>query len=150
MMSLRIGSLTMKKPRVSDFDPNAVPTLGSPMDDMPPIGKQPTKAPKAPVMPPEPPIDTASLDMGIQAQKTQKNESKKEESASVRTPVRPYARTGNKRTITRYAFEFYQDQIDTLRQYSLEEKGHGEKGSMSEMVREALDSYIAKKNRTDE
>ena len=56
-----------------------------------------------------------------------------------RTPVRRV-----KRTITRYAFEFYQDQIETLRQLSLNEKLLGEKGSMSEMVRVAIDEYIKK------
>lgn len=67
-----------------------------------------------------------------------------------RASVRAYGRTGVKRTITRYAFEFYQDQIDTLRGLSLEDKLNGEKGSMSEMVREALDMYITKKYRTEE
>ncbi len=61
--------------------------------------------------------------------------------SSVRTPVR--------RTITRYAFEFYQDQIESLRNMSLAEKQRGEKGSMSEMVREALDMYIAKRKAND-
>jgi hypothetical protein len=61
----------------------------------------------------------------------------------VRTPVRI------KRSITRYAFEFFQDQIETLRKYSLDEKIRGEVGSMSQMVREAIDAYIAKRNRTD-
>ncbi len=60
----------------------------------------------------------------------------------VRTPVRV------KRTITRYAFEFFQDQIETLKQFSLDEQLRGEKGSMSQMVREALDMYIAKRKRT--
>jgi hypothetical protein len=59
---------------------------------------------------------------------------------SIRTPVRL-------RTITRYAFEFYQDQIDSLRHYSLDEKLRGEKGSMSQMVREAIDAYLAKRRR---
>jgi hypothetical protein len=72
------------------------------------------------------------------------------ERTPVRTPVRPYARTGFKRTITRYAFEFYQDQIQSLRKFSLEEKAREEKGSMSEMVREAVDAYIAKRNRSEE
>ena len=60
---------------------------------------------------------------------------------SVRTPMR--------RTITRYAFEFFQDQIDRLRAYSLEEKRRGEKGSMSEMVRQAMDLYFAMRHRGD-
>ena len=65
-------------------------------------------------------------------------------SPSVRTPVRI------KRTITRYAFEFFQDQIERLKQYSLDEQMQGEKGSMSQMVREALDAYIAKRTRTED
>lgn len=61
----------------------------------------------------------------------------------VRTPVRP-------RTITRYAFEFYQDQVDNLRRYSLEEKMRGEKGSMSQMVRDAVDAYLAQRTHAEE
>ncbi len=67
----------------------------------------------------------------------------------VNQPARTNARTPVRRTITRYAFEFFQDQIESLRKMSLEEKQRGEKGSMSEMVREAIDMYIAKRNNTD-
>ena len=66
------------------------------------------------------------------------------ESAPVRTPVRV------KRTITRYAFEFFQDQLETLKGLSIEEQLRGEKGSMSQMVREAVDAYISKRRRTEE
>ena len=66
------------------------------------------------------------------------------------TPARSSVRTPVRRTITRYAFEFYQDQIESLRNMSLAEKQRGEKGSMSEMVREALDMYIAKRKANDE
>jgi hypothetical protein len=66
-----------------------------------------------------------------------------------RTDVRPDVRTPVRRTITRYAFEFFQDQIETLKQFSLDEKGRGEKGSMSEMVREAVDMYISKRRNRD-
>lgn len=144
----------MKKPRVKDFDPNTAPELGSPMDDMPSIQKPAKGVAKAIVVP----VDAKNIGKSIRtlanqlkeeiAQETK--EQKPEDSTPVRTSVRPYSRTGTKRTITRYAFEFYQDQIDTLRKFSLDEKLHGEKGSMSEMVREALDMYIAKNNRTDE
>jgi len=65
------------------------------------------------------------------------------------TPGRPDGRPDGKRTITRYAFEFFQDQIESLRQFSLDEKLRGEKGSMSEMVREAVDMYIAKRKNRD-
>ena len=59
--------------------------------------------------------------------------------APARTPVRL------RRTITRYAFEFYQDQLEELRRLSLSEKLEGGKGSMSEMVREAIDLYLSKR-----
>ena len=60
-----------------------------------------------------------------------------------RRPVRTGVRLPLKRTITRHAFELYRDQIDTLQRYRLEELNRGEGGSMSQMVREALDAYIA-------
>ncbi len=55
---------------------------------------------------------------------------------SVRTPVR---------IIKRHPFELYQDQIERLKRISLEDQFQGGKGSMSEMVREAIDDYIAKR-----
>jgi len=115
----------MKQPRLKDFDPKtSVPRLGSPMDDLPQIGR-----PVAPAASPAPsPVPQSS----------------------VRSNVRPDGRTGGRRVITRYAFEFYQDQVDALRQMSLEDKLQGQKGSMSEMVREAVDEYIAKRTRTGE
>jgi hypothetical protein len=45
----------MKKPRVNDFDPKAVPELGSPMDNLPAIRK-PSEEPKlSPTLPKEKP-----------------------------------------------------------------------------------------------
>jgi hypothetical protein len=81
----------------------------------------------------------------------QTGEEQTEKEVTVRPTVRKYARTPVRRTITRYAFEFFQDQIETLKRLSLEQKMEGEKGSMSEMVREAIDGYIARKlNNNDE
>jgi hypothetical protein len=62
----------------------------------------------------------------------------------VRSPVRPIG----KRIITRNAFEIYEDQIDTLRQLSYQEKIQGKPGSMSNMVREAIDEYLRKRKST--
>jgi hypothetical protein len=39
--------------------------------------------------------------------------------------------------------------VESLRRFSLEEKSRGEKGSMSQMIREALDAYIAKRKRQE-
>jgi hypothetical protein len=68
--------------------------------------------------------------------------------------VRSYGRPYGRRKTTRYAFEFYADQLDALKQFSLHEQLAGGIGNMSNMVREALDAYIVKRrqheaNRTD-
>jgi hypothetical protein len=55
-----------------------------------------------------------------------------------RTPVRDPAR----RIITRNSFEIYEDQMDALRRLSFQEKMDGKVGSMSAMVRTAIDTYL--------
>ncbi len=49
----------------------------------------------------------------------------------------------------RHPFEVYQDQLEDLRQLALEERMRGEIGSMSLMVREALDRLIAERKRRE-
>jgi hypothetical protein len=66
-----------------------------------------------------------------------------------RTVVRTDERSYGRRSTTRHSFEFFRDQIETLKQFSLEEKLRGEQGSMSEMIREAVDMYIAKRRNRD-
>ncbi len=123
----------MKTPRVHDFDPDAkLPELGSPMDHLPAIHK-----PAAKPLPASSPHPTTE-----QQDKTARTDGEPPVRANVRTPVR--------RQLTRYAFEFYQDQVEELRRLSLEEKMQGGKGSMSEMVREAIDTYLTQKKRTGE
>lgn len=51
-----------------------------------------------------------------------------------------------RRTTTRGSFEVYQDQLHVLRQVSLTAKLIGDDLSISEMVREALDEYIHRKD----
>ncbi len=70
--------------------------------------------------------------------------------ATVATPNREEDRTSVRpsvRNLTRMPFEIYRDQHSALKQFSLEEQTRGEKGSMSQMVREALDAYIGKRRR---
>jgi hypothetical protein len=62
--------------------------------------------------------------------------------------VRPSVRPSGRRSLRRHPFEFYQDQIDTLKRLSLEDQLAGGQGSMSAMVREAVDLYIS--NRTNQ
>jgi len=86
----------MKTPRVADFYPDAkpVPSLGSPMDNLPAIQK--SNAPK----------ETITVTT---------------ERPNTRTVERPNAR----RIITRNSFEIYEDQMDSLRRLSYEEKLQG-------------------------
>jgi hypothetical protein len=61
---------------------------------------------------------------------------------------RPNGRTpegaNGKRIITRNSFEVFEDQMDSLRDRSYREKRAGKIGSMSAMVREAIDAYLKK------
>ena len=63
-------------------------------------------------------------------------------------PERPNERSperaNGKRIITRNSFEVYEDQMDSLRDRSYQEKRAGKIGSMSAMVREAIDTYLKK------
>jgi hypothetical protein len=45
----------------------------------------------------------------------------------------------------RHAFDIHEDQIDSLRRLSYEARLRGEEGSMSAMVRSALDEFIGKR-----
>ncbi|MGW8600808.1 hypothetical protein ACWGLB_17955 [Streptomyces sp. NPDC055893] len=67
-------------------------------------------------------------------------------------PVRPneraVVREAPKRIITRNSFETYEDQMDSLREIAYLEKREGKVGSMSAMVREAIDDFLVKKKRT--
>ncbi|MBT2451282.1 hypothetical protein J7F03_30280 [Streptomyces sp. ISL-43] len=60
---------------------------------------------------------------------------------AARLPDRP---TG-KRVLIRRGFEYGQDQLATLKKLSLEEQLEGGEGSMSAMVRQALDDYFKKR-----
>ena len=108
----------MKQPRTSDFDPNAkARDLKSSMADFPAI-EHPQQIERANVS-----------DPGL--------------------PGRPGrdilpTLTGKRKIKSRHAFDIYEDQVETLQQLSLEDRMHGGAGSMSAMVREAIDDYITK------
>jgi len=62
-------------------------------------------------------------------------------------PERPNGRTGvrpgGKRIITRHSFEVYEDQKDALRKLAYKSlDATGKIGSMSAMVREAIDTFL--------
>ena len=60
------------------------------------------------------------------------------ERANTRTTERP----NGKRIITRNSFEIYEDQMESLRKLSFQDKMAGKLGSMSAMVRDAIDTYL--------
>lgn len=66
-------------------------------------------------------------------------------------PERANARTSElpngKRIITRNSFEIYEDQMDSLRRLAYKEKMEGKIGSMSQMVREAIDTFLEKRRK---
>ena len=68
------------------------------------------------------------------------------EQANDRSPgrsfARPPVRDPVRRIITRNSFEIYEDQMEALRKRSFQEKMAGQVGSMSAMVRAAIDSYL--------
>src|SRR5947207_14001236 len=63
------------------------------------------------------------------------------ERANARTPQRP----NGKRIITRNSFEVYEDQMESLRKLAFQDKMEGKLGSMSAMVREAIETYLEKR-----
>jgi len=117
----------MKQPRIDAFVPKkrTIPELKSSLEDMPVIEK------------PNPPGTLPPF-----SQKPMRPENQSEqlipERVNARTPVRP----SGKRIITRNSFEIYEDQMDSLRKYSFHEKMEGKLGSMSQMVRDAIDAYL--------
>jgi hypothetical protein len=122
----------MKTPRVTDFDPDAkVPTLKSPLKGMPAIGKPPRSVPQD--SPPQEAEKPAAPPSQVRPERE-----------NARTPVRP----NGKRIITRNSFEIYEDQMDALRKRSFQEKLEGKLGSMSQMVRDAIDAYLKDKPST--
>ena len=61
----------------------------------------------------------------------------------VRTTVRPNDRTVERnRSTKRHAFEIYRDQLERLKTLKAMAMLDGSNTSMSEMVREAIDSYL--------
>jgi len=128
----------MKNPRLSDFDPSNKKALelASPLDGMPQIENPRSHSDQGLSVKP---------DAAIEFPRPRQENNEPYHS----TIVRPSVRTPVRRTTTRYAFEFFHDQVENLRRFSLEEKSRGEKGSMSQMIREALDAYIAKRIRQE-
>jgi hypothetical protein len=125
----------MKKPRVSDFDPNALERkLKSPLEGMPAIQKPPQKI-----------NDSNPLPETVVKQEKPANQAK---GSPLPVPPRLPHTSEMKRAIrTRHPFDIYEDQYIELRNLCLQLQMQGIKCSMSQMVREALDSYLLTKKK---
>jgi hypothetical protein len=66
-------------------------------------------------------------------------------SSSVPDTAYPSAAPKKREIKRRQPFDVYQDQVDLLKKLSLQAQLNGEIGSMSRMVREALDNYLKDK-----
>lgn len=154
----------MKQPRITDFDPNApVPPLGSPLDGLPRIQPPPPCAPQARSTPADQLLSDALLQKQVFPAPTDTPDpvrpaTSPNQAAPVPPvpgappvplvpPVRPVPPAGrNRRAIKqRHPFDIYEDQLESLRALALEERKQGGVGSMSAMVRAALDTFILKK-----
>ena len=129
----------MKQPRTSDFDPNAQRhSLKSSMASMPVIEKPPASPP---VLTQAPVPKAASDKPSVGTTRNQSIPALSRE--STKAPAAETIGKENKRKLkTRQPFDVYQDQVDALRRLAFEEKMQGGTGSMSAMVREALDAYL--------
>lgn len=102
----------------------------------PPIEPPPAAAPAAPVVTPVPQPHPASPVAPVTTP-----------GVATRTPrtlVLPA-----RRQMIRHPFELYMDQLDSLRELAESQRRRGEPASMSRMVREAIDRYLADNPRED-
>lgn len=109
----------MKQPRIIDFDPSAKQReLKSSLEDFP----------------------------AIEHPKQVKQAGSAEDPVRPVLPVRdaPTTVTGRRKIKPRHPFDIYEDQDEALRQLAVEDRMRGGTGSMSKMVLEAIDDYIAK------
>jgi hypothetical protein len=76
----------------------------------------------------------------------QPNKKDREQPEPVR-PVLPVRGTNSIKRVmkSRHPFDIYQDQYESLRELALSDRMQGGEGSMSAMVREALDAFIQKR-----
>src|SRR4051794_30516410 len=124
----------MKTPRIIDFDPDAkTPPLKSSLEKMPAIERRSSVPSRREITTSEPP---------------HANETNVSSRTSVpeRSNAPTVQRPNGKRIITRNSFEIYEDQMESLRTLSFHEKMEGKLGSMTGMVREAIDNYLQKRS----
>ena len=136
----------MKTPRVKDFDPEAkVPELKSSLADMPSISKPRFRNDQGVQ---SNPISAAGITKLVEMSSEEKNEGKVANVIRDVPPVRPVLPVPPKRVMKqRWPIDLYQDQYDSLKQLAAEERMQGGVGSMSAMIRKALDKLIMERRK---
>lgn len=124
------GSLIMRKTRPEDFDPKYKRSkmTGPKPEEVNLEGIVPIKAKR--------PSTDSKKNSDVDPQNR---------ADSKRTTVRPNDRTVERERITkRHAFEIYRDQYEALKKLKATAMLDGNNTSMSEMVREAIDTFLKK------
>ena|SRR6266496_1355571 len=141
----------MKKPRVEDFDPNAAPPLGSPIDDYPTIEK-PTSVmvpEKSSISDPVAPLKRSqqqhpTLSSAPSEDTPNHNSPPSPIRTNEPTNLRSFERS-NERMKIRHTFDIFADQLISLREISLQrELTFGKRTLLGDLVQEALDLFITK------
>jgi hypothetical protein len=138
----------MKIPRVTDFDPDAkVPVLKSSLDNMPSIEKRKPLDQKVDPSPSPQSSNRQNKKTIVKSERTNSNPATVIRDVRPVHPVRPVLPVPPKRVMKqRWPVDIYQDQYESLQRLALEDRMQGGVGSMSAMVREALDKLINEKN----
>jgi hypothetical protein len=95
------------------------------------------------------PIQKTAIKKEPRPEKKEVKESKPEPlvpTVQVERPT-PKVEAGKRVIKQRHPFDIFQDQYEDLRNFSLDEKRDGSLGSMSAMVRDALDTYITSRKK---
>jgi hypothetical protein len=140
----------MKTPRINDFDPDAkAPILKSSLDNMPSIEKHTSKS-KSVSRPYSPtPLPLNNPQHHKATVKTEKPYATSNTSVRGVRPVLPVLPVPPKRAMKqRWPVDIYEDQYESLQRLSLEDRMQGGVGSMSAMVREALDKLINERQKS--
>jgi hypothetical protein len=120
----------MRKPRPQDFDPNYKASKSFQPDQIDISGTVPIK-----------PHSTIKKE-----NKPNRSESRTENRTEVRSELRSELRSHKlpiKRRTKRYSFEFYDDQLQQIRQLKIKAEMNGDSLTMSEIVRQAVDEYLS-------
>ena len=132
----------MRKPRPDLYDPDHKRTQSPEPEDVNLSGTVPIKS--------KPASDRSKAERTFERTED-RTEDRSEHGANFRSVDRTAIRTKNrsvslptKRLTKRYSFEFFEDQLTSIKKIKIETELSGENISLSEIVRRAIDEYLDK------